>query len=213
LKEEVAELLLKLEAVKIKPKNPFVFTSGLISPIYIDNRFVMSFPKARKKVSKFLIKLIEDKSLEYDVIAGVATAGIHWAAWLSAKFEKPMIYIRGKKKGHGRQNQIEGKLEKDQRVLIVEDHISTGGSSIEAVKSVRDSGGIVTDCIAITTYEFEKADNLFEEAKCNLYTLTDFTTLIEKAAELNYIDEAEKDIVLEWNKNSEEWSKKHGFKE
>lgn len=211
MKEEVAEILLKLKAVKIQPKEPFTFTSGLISPIYIDNRFVMSFPNARKKIAKYLIKTIKENKLEFDVIAGVATAGIAWAAWLAAKFEKPMIYVRAKKKGHGRQNQIEGSLEKGQKVLVIEDHISTGSSSVGAVEAVREFGGIVENCIAITTYEFEKTINAFKEAKCNLITLTDFTTLINKAAEMGYIEETEKNIVLEWNKNASEWGKKYGF--
>lgn len=211
MKESVAEILLRLKAVKINPKEPFTFTSGLISPIYIDNRFVISFPKDRKKVCKYLIKTIKNNELDFDVIAGVATAGIHWAAWLAAYFEKPMIYIRGKPKGHGRQNQIEGFLEKGKKVLVIEDHISTGGSSIDAIKAVKENGGIVTDCVSISTYEFENAKKLFKVEKCNLITLTDFTTLINKAADLGYIEGEDREIVLKWNKDSASWGKTYGF--
>ncbi|MBT3464992.1 orotate phosphoribosyltransferase [archaeon] len=207
MKEEVAKILLKLEAVKIRPWNPFKFTSGMISPIYIDNRYVISFPKERKQIVDYLMQLIDEKNLEFDVIAGVATAGIHWAAWLAARCNKPMIYIRGKTKGHGRQNQVEGKLEPGQKVLVIEDHISTGGSAIIAVDAIRDANCVVNDCIAITTYEFEKAKTAFSETKCNIYTLTDFTSLIEMASDDGIIDSADKDLVLKWNKDALNWAK------
>lgn len=210
-KKHVAEILLKLKAVKVQPKEPFRFTSGLISPIYIDNRFVVSFPKEREAIVGFLAKLIDEKKLEFDVVAGVATAGIHWAAWLSAKYDVPMIYIRDKAKGHGRQNQIEGNLEKGQKVLVIEDHISTGGSSIAAVLAVREAGAKVDDCVAITTYEFPNSEKLFSGQNCNLYTLTDFTAIINKAAELGYITQEEKKAVLEWNKDAPNWAAKHGI--
>ncbi|MBT3463982.1 orotate phosphoribosyltransferase [archaeon] len=161
MKQQIAEILLTLKAVKIQPNNPFTFTSGLISPIYIDNRLVISFPEERKKIVKQFIEIIKSQNLEFDVVAGVATAGIHWAAWLAAYFDKPMIYIRGKVKSHGRQNQIEGLLKHGQKVLVIEDHISTGGSSVAAVNTVREVGGKVTECLAITTYEFVKANNLY----------------------------------------------------
>lgn len=211
MKEKTAEILLKIEAVKIQPKDPFKFTSGLISPIYIDNRLVISYPEERKKLVKYMAEIIEKNYLDFDVVAGVATAGIHWAAWLAAKYEKPMIYVRGKPKEHGRQNQIEGKLDEGQKVLVIEDLISTGGSSIAAVQAVRDAGGIVKDCIAITTYEFEKAKTAFDDAYCQLFTLTDFTTLVNKAAELDYIKDEDREIVLEWNKDADGWASKHGL--
>ena len=211
MKEQVAKILLELKAVKIQPNNPFTYTSGLISPIYIDNRFVMSFPKERKIVLDYMIELIKEKNLEFDIIAGVATAGIHWAAWLSERYNVPMIYIRDKAKGHGRQKQIEGFLEKRKKVLVIEDHISTGESSIAAIKAVKNAGCKVSDCVAITTYEFKAAKEKFDEENCKLYTLTDFTTLINVTAKMNYIQKDEKEKVLEWNKAPAEWGKKHGF--
>ncbi len=208
MKKDVAEILLRIEAVKVRPGKPFTFTSGMKSPIYIDNRLIISYPDERKKILSYFVELVKKNNLVFDVIAGVATAGIHWAAWLSAYFEKPMIYIRGKKKGHGRQNQIEGLLKKGIKVLVVEDHISTGGSSIDAVKAVRDKGGIVSHCVAISTYSFPKSIEGFKEINCRLHTLTDFNTLIETAAELDYIKDKEK--VLEWNKDPDLWGTKYG---
>ncbi len=211
MKQEIAELLLMIKAVKIQPNEPFTFTSGLKSPIYIDNRLIISYPDARKKIVKSFKKMIKLNNLEFDVIAGVATAGIHWAAWLAKKFEKPMIYIRAKVKEHGRQNQIEGLLKQGQKVLVIEDHISTGGSSVAAVNAVKEAGGVVEHCLAITTYEFEKAKTKFEEAECNLMTLTDFTTLINTAATLNYINSEDKEKVHEWNKDAASWASKYGL--
>jgi orotate phosphoribosyltransferase len=210
-KEKVAEILLKLKAVKVQPKEPFKFTSGMLSPIYIDNRFVISFPKERMQIVQYLIETIDKNKLRFDAIAGVATAGIHWAAWLAMHYEKPMVYVRDKAKGHGRQNQIEGYLEPGKKVLVVEDHISTGGSSMAAVLAVREAGADVDDCIAITTYEFPSAAELFAKEKCRLLTLTDFTTIINTAAKLGYIQESDKTVVLEWNKDAPAWGKKHGF--
>ena len=209
--KEIAKILLKVGAVKLQPKEPFTYTSGLKSPIYIDNRFLISFPGERKVVVESILKLIREKNLDFDVVAGVATAGIHWAAWICDKLDKPMIYIRGKAKGHGRQNIIEGNLEKGKKVLVIEDHISTGGSSVDAVLAAREAGGIVSDCIAITTYEFDLAGEKFKECECNLYTLSGFKEIIETAVEMDYIKEDEKETVLEWNKDSEGWASKFGF--
>jgi orotate phosphoribosyltransferase len=211
MNKEVAKILLKIKAVKIQPNDPFIYTSGLISPIYIDNRFVISFVKERKIILDYMVELIGKNNLEFDIIAGVATAGIHWAAWLAAYFKKPMIYIRGKKKGHGRQNQIEGYLEKGKKVLVIEDHISTGGSSIAAIQAVRENGGIVDDCIAISTYEFIKAQEDFNDIDCNIFTLTNFTTLINTAVDINYINSIDREKVLDWNKDAPNWAKKYGI--
>ncbi|AJF60950.1 TPA: orotate phosphoribosyltransferase [Candidatus Woesearchaeota archaeon] len=211
MKERVAEILLKIKAVEICPNSPFTYTSGMISPIYIDNRKIISYPEERRKILEDLCVLIGSLNIKFDVIAGVATAGIHWAAWLSEKYNKPMVYIRDSAKGHGKQNQIEGYLEKGKKVLVIEDHISTGGSSIAAVKAVREFGCEVTDCIAITTYEFREAKEKFDEEKCGLHTLTDFTTLIKTAAEKGYISSEDEKKVLEWNKSPQKWGKKHGF--
>lgn len=203
--KEVAKILLNVKAVTLSPSKPYKFASGILSPIYCDNRILMSYPEERKKVVNFFLKTIKQNNLSFDVVAGVETASISWAALVAEKLKKPMIFVRKKPKDHGKENLIEGKLEKGQKVLIIEDLISTGGSSLAAVNVVREQGGIVEDCVAIFTYEMEKQKKNFEENKCNLFTLSNFSTLIEVAAKQNYIKKEDKEKVLEWNKNPEGW--------
>ena len=210
-KEKIAKILLEIKAVDLKPAEPFRYASGILSPIYCDNRLLMSYPKERKKVIDFFCKIIKHNNLEFDVICGIATAGITWAAGVAEEFGKPMIYVRGTSKEHGKENQIEGKLEKGQKILVIEDLISTGGSSLRAIESVREAGAEVNDCVAIFTYEMEKATKGFEDSKCNLITLSDFTTLIDIAAKEDYIKEDDKIKVLEWNKDPSGWGKAQGF--
>jgi len=205
MKKAVAEILLKVKAITLNPNKPYRFVSGILSPIYCDNRLLMSYPNERKKIVDFFIKIIKENKLKFDLVGGIATSGICWAAWISEKLNKPMIYIRSKTKEHGKENLVEGKLEKGQKVLVVEDLVSTGGSSLRAVNAVREQGGIVKDCVAIFTYEMKKAINGFKDDKCNLFALSDFTTLIEVATKENYIKEEDKEKVLEWNKNPGEW--------
>ena len=209
--EETAKILLEAKAVTLSPKEPYTYASGIKSPIYCDNRLLMSFPDKRKQIVKFFLELIEENNFEFDVLAGTATAGISWAAWLAAKLEKPMAYIRGKSKGHGKQNQIEGKIKQGQKVLVVEDLISTGGSSVSAIESVRETGAQVVGCIAIFTYELEKAKKRFEETDCTIVTLSNFSTLVKVASDIDYITEEDKEVVLEWNQAPADWGKKHGF--
>ena len=207
MKEEVARTLLDINAVTLRTDPPFKFVSGILSPIYTDNRLLMSYPEARKNISKFLIETMESKGLQADYVAGVASSGIPWASWVAEKLGKPMIYVRPAKKVHGKENLVEGKLEEGKKVLIIEDLISTGGSSVSAVNSVRSSGGVVTDCLAIFTYEFEKARNNFKEAECNLVNLTDFTTLVSVARENGYISADQEKHILEWNKDPSNWGR------
>lgn len=203
--KEIAEILLKVNAVTLRPKEPFTFVSGIKSPIYCDNRLIISHTVERKIIIESFLKKIE--GLKFDIVAGTATAGIPWAAWIALKLDKPMIYVRDKPKGHGKENQIEGRLEKGQKVLVVEDLISTGGSSVAAVEAVRNAGGDVIACVAIFTYGFKKSKSAFEQAKCKLFTLTNFDTLIDVAVKADYIDEEDRDNVLSWNKNPEQWGK------
>lgn len=206
MEKEIAKILLEVNAVILRPNQPFTFTSGIKSPIYCDNRLLMSYPKKRNVIIETFLNILKEK--EFDILAGTATAGIPWSSWLAQKLNKPMIYIRGKAKEHGKENLIEGKLEKGKRVIVVEDLISTGGSSIDAVEAVREAGGIVEYCIAIFTYQLEKAINKFNERKCNLITLTNFSTLVEVAVENEYIKPEEKSIVFSWNKDPENWANK-----
>lgn len=209
MKEEIAKILLHKKAVTLDTKEPYTYSSGIRSPIYCDNRSLAGFVYERRKVIDGFISMMQN--LKYDVIGGTSTAGIQWAAWISEKLDKPMCYIRGSAKKHGKGKQVEGADIYGKKVIIIEDLISTGGSSFDAVKGVRENGGKVDDVIAIFTYEMEKSKKLFEEGRCNVHTLTDFDTLISIAESTGYINEQDAKIALEWNKDPAGWGPKHGF--
>ena len=203
--EEVAELLLNAKAVLLRPDRPFQFASGILSPIYCDNRLLLSKKEERARIVDYFIKKIEDEKIDPEVIAGIATASIPWAALIAEKMGKPMIYIRKSSKEHGRENLIEGGLEKGQRVLVVEDLVSTGGTSLSSVQAARKEGAVVDKCIAIFTYEMEKAVKGFQDAACELITLSSFSTLVEIAARKGYVKEEEISLLKEWSRNPEAW--------
>ncbi|MBN1156484.1 orotate phosphoribosyltransferase [Candidatus Woesearchaeota archaeon] len=207
--ETVAKILLEINAVTLNYQKPYRYASGILSPIYCDNRLLMSYPEKRKKIIEFFAEAV--KNIQLEIICGTESAGIPHAAWLSEKLNKPMIFVRKKAKGYGKENLIEGKLEKGQKVVVIEDLISTGGSSVAAVQGVRDQGGTVEYCIAIFTYEMEKAKKLFEESNCKLITLSNFSTLVSVAEKMGKITEEEKKKILEWNKNPSEWGRLMGF--
>lgn len=210
---DIAKILLEIKAVALNVKTPYRYTSGILSPIYCDNRLIISYPEKRKQVIDGFVNLIKESGLEFDVVGGTATAGIPHAAWIADRLNVPMVYIRDKAKGHGKKNQIEGKLEAGQKVLVIEDLISTGGSSVRAGLATREAGGVVTDCVAIFTYQMETAKKQFEEAGINLHTLSNFAALMDVAAQEGYITEEEKGIALEWNKDPQGWGKKMGFEQ
>lgn len=203
--EEVAELLLKSEAILLRPEQPFKFASGILSPIYCDNRLLLSKIEERERIVEYYIKKIKEEKIDFEVVAGIATASIPWAALIAAKLEKPMIYIRKAAKDHGRENLIEGGLEKGQKVLVVEDLISTGGTSISSVEAARKEGAVVKRCLAIFTYEMERAKTGFANINCELVTLSKFSTLVEVAAKKGYIKKDKINMLKEWSKNPEEW--------
>ncbi len=211
ISEDTAKILLEIKAVTLKPEKPYRYASGILSPIYCDNRLLMFYVDEREQIINYFIQTIKQNNLQFDIIAGTSTAGIPHAAWLAEKLKKPMIYIRSKAKEHGKANQVEGKLEKGQKVLVIEDLISTGGSSVAAVEAAREAGGIVTDCLAIFTYEMQKAKDRFKQADCNVITLSNFSTLIRIAGENNYISTDSVKNVLEWSKDPAGWGKKMGF--
>lgn len=212
LARESAENLLKRGAVKVSIDPPFTWVSGIKSPVYCDNRKMISFVEERKAVVDGLISLMKEKGLSPDVIGGTATAAIPWAAFLAYELDLPMIYIRPEKKEHGAGKQIEGHLEPGQNVLIVEDLISTGGSSVKAAEAVREEGRCVVENIfAIVTWEIPKSKVRFEEAGIRLTTLTDYTNIIGLAAEIGAIPEDQLERVLEFKENPTEWGKKMGF--
>ncbi len=201
----LAQKLLEIEAIKLNPDSPFTWASGILSPIYCDNRIVLSFPKVRNTVKNFLAEISAE--FEFDVIAGVATAGIAHGALLADALDKPFIYVRDKKKGHGRQNLIEGRLDPNSKVLMVEDLISTGGSSLKAVEGVRSAGGEVVAVLALFTYGFQIAEDAFRNAGCEFRTLSNYDSMLEIALEKGYIKTEEKQLLAEWRKNPQEWGK------
>jgi orotate phosphoribosyltransferase len=207
MKHLIAESLLEINAVALKPQDPFTWTSGLRSPIYCDNRLTLSFPAVRREIAAGLQQLILENFPEAEVIAGTATAGIPHAAWVSERMDLPMCYVRSKAKGHGKGNQIEGKVEQGQKVVVVEDLISTGGSVITAVQALREAGCVVLGVVSIFTYGLEKGKEAFEQAEINSLSLTNFPTLVEVAVEKGYVSEADQESLLLWSKNPTEWSK------
>ena len=207
MKDKIAEILLELEAVKLSTEPPFKWTSGILSPIYTDNRVLMSFPKQREIVIDAFIKLIKKNRIEFDGVAGTATAGIPWAAWITQKLDRPMIFVRKKSKEHGMQNLVEGVIEKGKNYLVVEDLVSTGGSSINTINGVRQQEGVVTDCLSIFTYELESAKNNFELASVKLSELTNFTSLVNKAKQENHISEEQLNNILQWKDDPEIWGR------
>ena len=200
-KRVVAEKLLEIKAVNLSPSNPFTWASGIKSPIYCDNRLTMSYPEIRDIIAEGLKKLIEEKFSTCTVVAGTATAGIPHAAWVAQKMNMAMSYVRSSAKEHGKQNAVEGLVKSDDKVVVVEDLISTGGSSLKVVDTLKEQNIDVLGLVAIFTYNFEDAAKKFEDKSVAYYTLTDYNTLIEVALEKNYITEEELNILKEWRKN------------
>lgn len=209
MKHLIAEQLLEINAVALRPQDPFTWTSGLKSPIYCDNRLTLSFPAVRRQIAKGLQKLILENFPEAEVIAGTATAGIPHAAWVSELMDLPMCYVRSKAKGHGKGNQIEGKVEMGQKVVVVEDLISTGGSVITAVKALREAGCEVLGAVSIFTYGLAKGKEAFAQESISSHSLTDFPTLVGVAIDNGYISADDQESLLSWSENPEQWSKQH----
>lgn len=208
--EKIAEILLKIGAVSLNAIKPFKYVSGILSPVYTDCRVLMSFPKERRIIRDLYVELIKSAG-QFDVIAGTATAGIPHAAWVAEKLNLPMIYVRGSAKDHGKGNQIEGKLYKNQKVAIIEDLISTGESSCETARAIKKAGGKTNYIFAITTYGMEKAQQNFKKNKLKILTLTDFATTVKVAENLGLIKDAERNIILAWTKDPPNWGQQMGF--
>lgn len=205
--EKIAGLLLECEAVSLNPKEPYTWASGIKSPIYCDNRITMSYPAVRKEIAKGLADIIRKFYPETEVIAGTATAGIPHAAWVAEELDLPMIYIRSKAKGHGKQNQIEGRLTEGQKVVCIEDLISTGGSVIDAASAVQQAGGVVVGCAAIFSYQLDAAMDNFQEADLPIYTLSNYSALIKEAVEKGIIKSEDKMLLNEWRDDPAEWGR------
>jgi len=196
---EIAGALLSIGAVELRPHEPFTWTSGIKSPIYCDNRLTMSSPVVRKQIAQALADNIKEFYPQTEVIAGTATAGIPHAAWVSDELNMPMVYVRSKAKEHGRGNQIEGRIEPGQKVIVVEDLISTGGSSIEAVRALEELGCEVLAVVCIFTYNLNRADELFNEAGIPYISLTNFNALVEMASLEKIVMDEDKPQLMEWH--------------
>lgn len=203
--EKTAELLLQINAIKLNPKNPFTWASGWKSPIYCDNRLTLSFPAIRNYIREEFSKNIEKQFGKPDVIAGVATGAIGIGMLVAEYMGLPFVYVRPEPKKHGRQNQVEGFLQKGQNVVVVEDLISTGKSSLMAVQAIKDAGANVKGMVAIFTYGFEQASESFEQAHVELYTLSNYQHLLNLAVAKNYITEQEQTTLQEWSSAPETW--------
>ena len=204
--KKTAEVLLHINAIKLNPKTPFNWASGWKSPIYCDNRIVLSYPAIRNYIKSEMAKKLENTFGKPDVIAGVATGAIGIGALVAEELGLPFVYVRPEPKKHGRKNQIEGHLEKGQNVVVVEDLISTGKSSLAAVDALKSAGATVKGMVAIFSYGFEVSKKNFDENKLDLYTLSNYENLLEQALDTNFINEKESNMLSQWNANPSEWS-------
>ena len=206
-KKGVAQKLLQINAIKLSPTNPFTWASGWKSPIYCDNRRVLSFPFERDFIKSELCNVVFQTFPETTVLAGVATAGIPWGAMVADQLKLPFIYVRPKPKEHGLGNQIEGNLEKDSKVVIIEDLISTGKSSMQVVDILKGEGANILGMVSIFNYGFEAAKNLFHDKGIETRSLTDYPTLLSLAKEMGQIDDNTEETLLKWSADPAEWGK------
>ena len=198
MSKEIAKGLLKIQAVFLRPNEPFTWASGIKSPIYCDNRLILTDPEVRNTVENEMARVVKEKYPECEKLMGTSTAGIAHAAIAAHILDMPMGYVRGSAKTHGRNNRIEGKLEKGDKVVVIEDLISTGGSSIEVVEALREAGADVLGVISIFTYNTKKADEKFAEANVEKYSLCSVETMIDTAVEEGYIQAAEGEGIISW---------------
>lgn len=206
LSEQVAKDLLNVEAVFLSPDQPFTWASGLKSPIYCDNRITLAYPIIRKHIAKGLAKIISEDFPGVEVIAGTATAGIPHAAWVAELLNLPMIYIRSKPKDHGKGNQIEGHLIHGQKVVVIDDLLSTGGSVLNAAKAANREGAHVIGVVGIFSYQLQAVYDNFKKEDIPFATLTDYQTLIDVAVKEHYISSETLDTLKEWQENPKKWS-------
>jgi orotate phosphoribosyltransferase len=204
--KKTAEVLLQINAIKLQPDTPFTWASGWKSPIYCDNRIVLSYPLIRNYIRETIARHIEDHYGKPDVIAGVATGAIGIGALVADYLNLPFVYVRPEAKKHGRQNQIEGYIEKGQTVVVVEDLISTGKSSLNAVLALKEAEANVKGMVAIFSYGFDVASKNFTDANVELHTLSNYKNLLDQALDTNYITEKQQDILAQWNANPSEWN-------
>ena len=203
--KKTAEYLLQIKAIKLQPSNPFTWASGWKSPIYCDNRKTLSFPVVRSYIRDSFVDKVKEYYPDAGLIAGVATGAIAHGVLVAEKLGLPFIYVRSEAKEHGLGNQIEGYFEPGQKVVVIEDLISTGGSSLGAVKALRDEGCKLLGMAAIFTYEFKKAADGFASAACELHTLSSYSTLISAAVESGYISKQDVETLKQWRMDPANW--------
>ncbi len=202
---KIAEDLLKIKAVRFRTQPPFTWSSGWQSPIYCDNRLILSYPDLRTNVKEAFTSLIDHHFQQANAVAGVATGAIAMAALIADTYQWPMIYIRSKAKSHGMNNLVEGELTPDLSYVVIEDLISTGGSSLQAVEAIREAGGKVAGVAAVFSYEFSVAKERFASANCPYFTLTNMDTLLSIATQSNYLPAEELSTIKKWQENPADW--------
>ncbi len=208
--QKVAEILLDIGAILFSRNKPFKFDSGILSPVYTDNRLIISHPKSRDQIVNFLITEVKKIGIP-DVVAGTATAGIPHAAFIAQKLNIPMVYVRSQPKEHGRGNQVEGQIKRGQQVLVIEDLVSTAGSSVRVIEALRKLGAKVTDELAIFTYQMEESKENLKKAKVKLHALSDLETAAKVAARKGYLKKDQVSTILTWAQDPRSWGKKMGF--
>jgi orotate phosphoribosyltransferase len=208
LPQKIASGLLEIGAVSLRPQEPFTWTSGIKSPIYCDNRLTMSYPEVREEIAEGFAEIIRTHFPECEAVAGIATGGIPHAAWVAQKLNLPMLYVRDKAKGHGKGNQIEGRYTPGQKVVLIEDLISTGGSSLKAAIAVRDAGCEVLGVVAIFTYQFASAAEAFQSENIPLHTLSNYTALIETALSKGAIRSEDVEMLQSWRRDPQSYMSK-----
>ena len=203
--KQIARNLLQINAIKLSPQKPFTWASGIKSPIYCDNRLTLSFPEIRTHIINAFVELIS--TYDYDILGGIATAGIPHGALIADKTEKPYIYVRSKPKAHGRQNMIEGLLPQGSKVILIEDLISTGMSSLKAVDAIREAGGVCDTVLSIFNYGFPRARKAFEAKNCTFVSLSDYDIMLNEAVDMGYIESDHLELLKQWKMDPENWIK------
>lgn len=205
IEKKIAEFLLQIKAIKLQPTNPFTWASGIISPIYCDNRITLSYPTIRTYIRQQFAEIIQEEFGAVDMISGVATAGIPQGVLVAQELGVPFTYVRASTKGHGRQNLIEGEVVDGQRVVVIEDLVSTGKSSLHAIQALRDAGCNVVGLVSIFSYGLDEAEENFKDAKCRFISLSNFEALLDFAVSDNYITDADKRILEDWRRDPKSW--------
>ena len=210
LEQRLARELLSIGAVSFRPDEPFTWASGIRSPVYCDNRLTISFPSVRRLITDGFARIISEADYEPDVIAGTATAGIPHASWLADRLALPLVYVRSAAKGHGRGRQVEGRLEAGQRVVLIEDLVSTGGSSLQAVRALSDEGADVQAVLAIFSYGLEASAQAFSDAGIPLHALTSFSTVLSEAIHKGMVESSARESIGDWQRDPAGWGGRIG---